>query len=107
MKCPICEQETIASVKFCEFCGAELDRDFSHVAGELVRETEEEKVRKIEEEVQGFLVLAIFLFLVALTLHWVIPSPPKVDMAPFYLHQKEKKEESKLTVPLLEQKVPE
>jgi hypothetical protein len=94
-------------VKFCEFCGAELDLDYDNVAMNMVRETEAEKVNKIEEEMMGFLVLAVFVFIVAVTVYLVIPPVPKVDIVPAFQQTVEKKAQTSETIPLLKKKIPE
>jgi len=107
MKCPICHQDSSASLTYCEFCGAELDRDFSQVAVDLVRETEHEKEEKIEEEIRNFMVLSIFLVIMSVTIYAIIPDPPQVNDPPAYFHEVKKKEKVKIDFPLLEAKIPE
>ncbi len=106
MKCPMCQQETSAASKFCEFCGAELDRDFDYLSAELVRETEEEKIRKIEEEAQGYLAFSIFLLISSLIIYYVIPRPPKLDDAPSFVRKVQWKAKSDPKLPILIDDIP-
>lgn len=107
MRCPNCQEETSATNPYCDFCGFELAQDFDTVAAEFVRETEEEKMEKIEREVRNYLALSIFLLFVSLCIYYALPSPVDYDAVAPYLHRVvQKKEEKGFQIPL-ELRLPE
>lgn len=107
MKCPVCRNETSASSPYCEYCGAEISRDFEIVSEEFVRETEEEKIRKIEEEIRNYLVFVLFLFLVAFSAYVLIPVPSKVTFSPVYFAEEPPVKPKVVEEKILVERIPE
>lgn len=107
MKCHICDQEVSSSSAYCDFCGAEMNREFEDVAMDLVRETENEKRDKMEKETEKYLVMAVFFFVTVFTLYYIVPELPKVDTNPAFFHPPKKVKQEKPQVPFIEGEIPQ
>ena len=100
MKCHVCDEEVKASSAYCDYCGAEMNREFEDVAMDLVRETEQEKQDKMEKEMENYLVMAIVSFIAITAIYYVIPNPPKVDPSAYFLRQQKKEKKELPQVPM-------
>lgn len=82
MKCPHCGQEATSATTFCKSCGGRLDFTYDEISQGLVRKKAEEEREKMGYYARQFLIFAVILFLLALTINFAAGSPPARSVVP-------------------------
>jgi len=75
MLCPSCGEDTNPSLRYCDFCGGEIDLDFERIGAALAYEDEGAVSERVEQRVRGFLNLAIFCLVVVLLARAIVDRP--------------------------------
>lgn len=76
MQCPKCGYPNPATMVYCKRCGAKIRYTYEEIHTTLGEQAKKEQEEATEQEMRKFLVLALFLFLVAFTwkvLFWKLP----------------------------------
>lgn len=85
MKCQQCGSENKGGQIYCHICGAELDLTYDQIHDGVVDELVEEKQKFTEDQTRQFLVLAVFLLILAITLV-SLAGPVPIEESPPTFH---------------------
>ncbi len=81
MKCQQCGSENKGGQIYCHICGAELDLTYDQIHGSVTEELIEDKQKFTEDQTRQFLVLAVFLLILSITLV-SLAGPVPVEESP-------------------------
>ena len=82
MECPHCANDTSELLKYCEFCGSELDIDGDQVSSALAREVTEDRALVVDRKRRAALFGALFVLACLMVTRLVILRETSVTVRP-------------------------
>ena len=107
MLCPHCENETPATMPYCQTCGEAVDLTFEKVQETFTAEAESKSVRETEDLCRSLLYAAIVALVVAVAARvLLVPEVSRPAVLPAYIVEEAPGSATRTAVPALPIEVP-
>ena len=82
MECPHCANDTSELLKYCEFCGSELDLDGDQVSSAIAREATEDRALAVDRKRRAALFGGLFILACLMATRLLILRESSVTVRP-------------------------